>query len=80
MGLSALLVGGLAVSDTRLRRKRTPWDRIIRAANAGTGCRLSFEDVRRLAMDGAIEVRGDMDADCYDAGHDPYTCQEIDCE
>lgn len=62
------------------RRKRTPWDRIIRAANKGHGVRLSAEDCGRLGFDGAIETRAELDATCFDAGHDPETCNRDECE
>jgi len=62
------------VDMTKQRRRRTPWDRIIRAADAGTGLRLTAEDVRQLSRDGAIALRGERDALCFAAGHDPAVC------
>ena len=62
------------------RRKRTPWDRIIRAGQNAAGVSLSPEDCAQLAYDGAIETRGLLDAACYDAGHDPAKCYREECE
>ena len=63
------------------RRRRTPWDRIVRAADAGTGIRLTREDALRLSMDGAVETRAELDAQCYDRGHDPEgSCGECERE
>ena len=49
----------------RLRRM-TPWQRIRRAANRGTGLRLSTEDIQRLAHDNAIMTRAELDEDGED--------------
>lgn len=62
------------------RRKRTPWDRIIRAADAGRGLKLSPDEVLALSRDGAIETRATLDSDCFAKGHDPMTCADPDCE
>lgn len=43
------------------RRKLTPWQRIMRASERGTGLRLSAEDVWRLSMDDAIHTRALLD-------------------
>lgn len=43
--------------------RRTPYERILRAAARGTGCRLSSDDVATLASDTAIACRGSMDAE-----------------
>ena len=61
------------------RRRRTPWDRILRAAGRGGGVSLSREDVLRLCQGGAIEARAVMDGDCFDAGHDPEVCRRDEC-
>ncbi len=37
--------------------KLTPWQRIVRAYEAGRGVHLSFEEVARLNMDDAIVTR-----------------------
>ena len=39
----------------------TPYERIVRAADRGTGCRLSVDDVIALAQDHAITLRASMD-------------------
>ena len=36
------------------KAKLTPYQKIVRSWNRGTGCRLTFEDVRELARDHAI--------------------------
>lgn len=43
--------------------KRTPYERIALAAERGTGCRLSAEEVAVLADDHAIQSRAVMDAE-----------------
>lgn len=40
----------------------TPWERIVRAADQGTGLRLTYEDVVRLSQDGAIQLRASEDS------------------
>lgn len=40
---------------------RSPWERIIRAYNTGTGCRLSVEDCIHLGSDDAIVTRAILD-------------------
>lgn len=62
------------------RRKRTPWDRLVRAGKRGVGCRLTAEDVQRLLSDGAILKRGTMDGNCYAEGHDPSKCHDEQCD
>lgn len=47
------------------RKRRTPWDRICRAAERGSGLRLSPEDVDRLYLDDAIRLRGHIDGSCF---------------
>lgn len=43
-------------------RKLTPYQRIVRAANRGTGCRLSYDDCHDLGvMDDAIFTRAQID-------------------
>jgi len=42
----------------------TPRQRIIRAADRGTGLRLAADDVLRLACDSAIETRAGLDDAC----------------
>jgi hypothetical protein len=49
------------------RRRKTPWQRIIAAAENGTGCRLSADDCRRLWQDSAIQQRASLD-DLNDQG------------
>jgi hypothetical protein len=39
----------------------TPWQRIARAAQRGTGLRLSADEVFRLSMDDAIMRRAELD-------------------
>lgn len=46
--------------------QRTPWQKIAWAAQRGTGVRLSWEDVRRLASDDAIMTRARMDDEGVD--------------
>lgn len=41
--------------------KKTPYQRIIRAAHKGVGVRLSPDECRALAMDGAIEQSASND-------------------
>ena len=43
------------------RNLRSPWERIIYAAEQGTGCRLSHDDCYHLSMDDAIATRADLD-------------------
>ena len=62
------------------RRKRTPWDRLLRAAQAGRGIRFTPEELRKLRFDRAIETRAELDAECFDKGHDPYSCRDPECE
>jgi hypothetical protein len=46
------------VNDTRhTARKATPHQRIVKAALAGVGMRLSADEVAYLAMDDAIQTR-----------------------
>lgn len=71
-----LLLAAIRGGDVR---RRTPWDRLRRAAIQGTGCRLSPEDVRSLLRDEALAYRGELDAFCYDQGHDPATCHDEEC-
>lgn len=52
--------------NPRKAEKRTPWQRIRDAAELGKGCRLSADEVSRLAFDGAIMTRAELD----DAGED----------
>jgi len=47
-------------------RQMTPWERILRAANRGTGLRLSADDVLRLSQDDAIITRAEMDKEGED--------------
>lgn len=58
------------------RRRKTPWERIVCAADRGTGLRLSADDVLRLSRDNAIMTRGELDADGEEPGpstvYDPY--------
>ena len=39
----------------------TPYEKIVRAARRGTGCRLSCEDVVDLSRDNANETRAELD-------------------
>jgi hypothetical protein len=41
----------------------TPWERIIRAADRGTGLRLSASEIQSLGMDGAIAQKASNDAE-----------------
>jgi len=41
----------------------TPWERIIRAADRGTGLRLSVSEISALGMDGAIAKKAQNDAE-----------------
>lgn len=41
--------------------KRTPYQRIVRAAERGTGCRLTAEEVAALAADDAIATSASLD-------------------
>jgi hypothetical protein len=44
------------------KKKRTPYQRIVRAAKRGTGCRLSADDCHLLGeMDDAIFTRAALD-------------------
>ena len=42
-------------------RKLSPWARLYRSAQRGTGCRLTAADVQRLAFDAALMARGEAD-------------------
>jgi len=50
-----------------MRRRRTPWHRIYLAAESGTGCTLSADDVLRLGSDAAIMTRGEEDVRAWKA-------------
>lgn len=43
------------------RKNLTPWQRIMRATNRGTGLRLSADEIGQLSSDGAIETRAELD-------------------
>lgn len=45
----------------KMRKKQTPWARIYLAAERGTGVRLSWDDIKFMALDDAIMMRGEMD-------------------
>lgn len=50
------------MSDLSSKKRLTPYQRIVRAANRGTGCRLSAEDCHELGnMDDAIFTRAGLD-------------------
>lgn len=48
----------------------TPYQKIMRAAERGAGCRLTPEDVLRLSMDDAISRRAELDSDPEEARED----------
>ena len=50
-----------AMSNETKTGRTTPYQRIVRAANRGTGCRLSAEDCVRLSLDTAIVSRAEWD-------------------
>ena len=50
---------------------RSPWERIVSAANRGTGCRLTRADCRRLAQDDAIVTRAYLDEAERQGGDEP---------
>lgn len=43
------------------RKKLTPWQKIMRAGQKGTGVRLTAEDCHQLSLDDAIETRAQLD-------------------
>lgn len=43
------------------RKKKSPWQRIVKAYYAGTGCRFSADDIASLGRDGAIVQRAMLD-------------------
>lgn len=43
--------------------RKSPWARIYKAAQRGSGCRLSAHDTQALMIDDAIETRGRLDAE-----------------
>lgn len=47
----------------------SPWERIIRAADRGTGLHLSASEIQRLGNDNAIAVRAESDA------HERVNCE-----
>jgi hypothetical protein len=56
--------GGVGAEGWRaVKRKLTPYQRIMRAVEAGRGVRLTFEEVLALSMDWAIEYRAALDDD-----------------
>lgn len=40
----------------------TPWERIVKAADKGTGLHLTSSEIQRLASDGAISSRAEQDS------------------
>lgn len=42
-------------------QQRTPWQKIVRAAKAGRGLRLTADEVFKLFMDDAIETKATND-------------------
>jgi len=54
------------------RRKRTAYQRIMRAAERGTGCRLSADDCIAMSLDTAVAHRAELDEadECEDAWHE----------
>lgn len=53
--------------------RRTPYQKIARAARRGTGVRLTFDDVVILSLDDAVRLTGEQDDedDDKDAPEDP---------
>jgi hypothetical protein len=43
------------------KTKPSPWERIIRAADRGTGLRLTAEEALMLSRDNAIVTRAELD-------------------
>lgn len=41
---------------------KTPWQEIMRAAERGTGLRLTSDEIYQLSMDDAISTRATLDA------------------
>lgn len=54
------------MSDKQKRKRITPYQKIMRAMNRGTGVRLTAKDVLELSLDDAIEARGLMDEEGAD--------------
>lgn len=46
-----------------MKKRRSPYARIVRAAEAGHGVRLTAAECYDMAHDAAIEARGRMDLD-----------------
>lgn len=49
----------------KARRRRTPWQKIMRAAQNGTGLKLDADEILRLGRDRAIETRARYDDDLW---------------
>jgi hypothetical protein len=54
------------------KKKLTPYQKIARAAERGTGCRLTAEDVQQLWMDDAIQTVAERDDYQDETGEDSY--------
>lgn len=53
----------------------TPWQKIMRAAQRGTGLRLSAEEVSRMSSDGAIATLAENDdEDDIERGRETMKC------
>jgi hypothetical protein len=75
-----------------MSKKLTPYQRIMRAAERGTGMRLSADEVAELASDGAISALAETDnyivtatcarcgdvGECYVDSDGQYICNNYD--
>lgn len=62
----------LIMNPAKTKGKPSPYQRIVRAAERGTGARITAEEASWMAIDGAIETRASLD-DEIDAG---CTCED----
>lgn len=57
---------GVTMRSPSGKRRRTPWQRIARAAEMGGGCVLTPEDVAALSCDDALMTRAGFDDEVWD--------------
>lgn len=57
---------------TQTSRKRSAWERVMLAAENGTGCRLDAAACLRLSRDGAVQERARLDEEARLRGCDHW--------
>ena len=58
------------------KSRKTPWQRIKDAADAGYGCRLSADEIIQLSRDGAIMARAELDDEEEEEQQNSGDCNE----